>query len=124
MLRMNSYFYVLATILLMVFGQIIIKWQVLKAGTLPEEIAEQFSFVVRLLFNPWILGGLFLALLSAICWMIAMSKLPLSHAYPFVSLSFVLVLVLSAVCFGESVTWPKILGVSLIVLGVGVSSQG
>ena len=99
MLRMNSYFYVLATILLMVFGQIIIKWQVLKAGTLPEEIAEQFSFVVRLLFN-------------------------LRHAYPFVSLSFVLVLVLSAVCFGESVTWPKILGVSLIVLGVGVSSQG
>ncbi len=121
---MSSYLYVLATVLLMVFGQILIKWQVLKAGALPEKLGEQFSFAARLLFNPWILGALALAFLAAICWMIAMSKLPLSHAYPFVSLSFVLVLVLSAACFGESVTWPKILGVSLILLGVGVSSQG
>ena len=41
-----------------------------------------------------------------------MVKLDLSHAYPFVSLSFVLVLFLSALLFGEPLSWAKVAGVA------------
>ena len=61
---------------------------------------------------------------TALCWMLAMVKLQLGHAYPFISLSFVLVLFLSALFFGEPLTWQKMAGVALIVGGVALGSQG
>jgi drug/metabolite transporter (DMT)-like permease len=56
--------------------------------------------------------------------MLAMTKLPLSHAYPFMSLSFVLVLLLSFGVFSEPLAWQKILGAALIVAGVVLGSHG
>lgn len=119
-----SYLFVALTVLLTVYGQIVIKWQVLEAGALPTDVQGKFAFIAHLLTNIWVLSGLAAALLASICWMLAMSKLPLSHAYPFVSLSFVLVLFLSYATFSEPLSVPKLLGVALIVLGVVVSSQG
>ena len=52
-----------------------------------------------------------------------MSKLPLSYAYPFTSLSFVLVAVLSATLFGEQVTAWRVAGLVLVVLGLIVGSR-
>ncbi|HWV91528.1 MAG TPA: EamA family transporter, partial [Burkholderiales bacterium] len=61
---------------------------------------------------------------AALCWMLAMTKLDLSHAYPFVSLSFVLVLFLSALLFGEPLSWAKLAGIALVIAGVALGSQG
>ena len=56
--------------------------------------------------------------------MAAMTKLDLSHAYPFTSLSFVLVLIASGLFLNEPVTWPKIAGIALICGGIAIGSQG
>ena len=53
-----------------------------------------------------------------------MTKLPLSHAYPFTTLAFVLVMVLSGVIFHEAITPLKMAGAALVVLGIIVGSQG
>jgi multidrug transporter EmrE-like cation transporter len=119
-----SYFYIACTVLLTVYGQIIIKAQVMQAGPFPEAPADKLWFLARLLLNPWIISALMAALLAAVAWMAAMTKLPLSHAYPYTSLAFVLVLGLSALCFGEPLTMPKLAGVALIVIGIAVGSQG
>ncbi len=124
MTNWSSYLFVAMTVLLTVYGQIVIKWQVLEAGALPADVSGKARFVVDLLLNLWVLSGLAAALVASVTWMLAMSKLPLSHAYPFVSLSFVLVLFLSYAVFSEPLTLLKILGVGLIVIGVAVSSQG
>jgi multidrug transporter EmrE-like cation transporter len=119
-----SYVYVLTTILLTVYGHLIIKWQVLGAGAFPETPGEKAWFLAKLLTNPWVLSALTALLLAALAWMAAMTKLDLSHAYPFTSLAFVLVLLASAVLFHEPVTGPKIAGIALICLGIAVGSQG
>jgi multidrug transporter EmrE-like cation transporter len=119
-----SYLYVLATVLLTVYGQIVIKWQVMQAGALPADFADKFVFLARLLLNPWIVSAFAAAFLAALCWMAAMTRLQLSHAYPFVGLTFVLVLMASGLFFNEPVTPLKIAGVALIVLGIVVGSQG
>jgi multidrug transporter EmrE-like cation transporter len=64
------------------------------------------------------------ALLAALSWMAAMTKLDLSHAYPFTSLSFVLVALASTWLLNEPLTGPKIAGIALICLGIAVGSQG
>ncbi len=119
-----SYLYIFLTIALTVYGQIVIKWQVLKAGSLPELLPEKIHFLFHLLLNPWIMSALFAALLASVFWMAAMTKLQLSHAYPFMGLTFVLVLLGSGVFFHEPVSTLKIVGVMLIVSGLVVASQG
>jgi drug/metabolite transporter (DMT)-like permease len=119
-----SYVYVAATILLTVYGQLVVKWQVGKAIGPGADPADRAAFLLGLLANPWVLSALAAAFGAALCWMLAMTKLDLSHAYPFVSLSFVLVLALSALLLGEPLSWAKALGVLLIVAGVAVGSQG
>ena len=53
-----------------------------------------------------------------------MTKLELSHAYPFIGLTFVLVLILSGVFFHEAITLPKVIGIALVVVGIAIGSQG
>lgn len=118
-----SYVYVAATVLLTVYGQLVVKWQVGDASRLSDP-SQRTAFLLGLLANPWVLSAFAAAFAAALCWMLAMVKLELSHAYPFISLSFVLVLFLSAALFGEPLTWPKIAGVALIVGGVALGSQG
>jgi drug/metabolite transporter (DMT)-like permease len=81
-------------------------------------------FLLLLLLNPWVLSALCSAFLALLCWMAAMTRLPLSHAYPFMSLAFVAVLLLSNLFFHEPLTAPKIAGMVLIVLGIVIGSQG
>ena len=68
-----SYFYVACTVLLTVYGQLVIKWQVLAAGAFPEMPGEKMLFLARLLVNPWIVSALAAALLAAMSWMAALT---------------------------------------------------
>lgn len=120
-----SYVYIALTVMLTVYGQIIIKWQAAQAGPLPIGVGDKFSFLLRLVFlNPWVLSGLFAAFLASLTWAAAMTKFPLSHAYPFMSLAFVLVLFLSALFLNEPLTWPKLVGMAFIVSGIIIGSKG
>ena len=119
-----SYIYVFFTIILTVYGQLVIKWQVVNAGSFPDDLVAKLLFLMRLFLSPWVLSAFFAAFLASLTWMAAMTKLELSHAYPFVALSFVLVMVLSGVFFDEAITSLKIVGLSLVVLGIIVGSQG
>jgi multidrug transporter EmrE-like cation transporter len=119
-----SYFYILCTILLTVYGQLVIKWQVLKAGVFPDDGIEKVWFLFHLLLNPWVISAFLAALLASVTWMAAMTKLQLSHAYPFMSLAFILIMIFSAILFNEPITTPKIIGVVLVTIGLVIGSQG
>jgi multidrug transporter EmrE-like cation transporter len=118
-----SWVYVGLTVALTVYGQLIVKWQVGRAGQLPAGTLEKVEFLLNLAVRPWVISVFAAAAVAALSWMAAMTRLELSRAYPFVGLSFVLVLVLSAVFFDESLTVAKVAGVLLIVLGLYVGSQ-
>jgi multidrug transporter EmrE-like cation transporter len=120
----TAHLYVFTTVLLTVYGQIVIKWQAGKMGGLPESLTGKIICLISLCFNPWVFSSLAAAFLASLSWMVAMTKLDLSHAYPFVSLSFVLVLALSGPILNEPLTLPKILGMALITAGIIVGAQG
>jgi multidrug transporter EmrE-like cation transporter len=118
-----GYAFVAVTVACTVYGQMIFKWQVGKAGQIPGGFGPRVDYFAHFLINPWVITSLASAVVAAFAWIVALSRLDLSRAYPFVSASFALVLVLSMVVFNESMTLPKIVGAVLIVAGLVVGSQ-
>ncbi len=118
-----AWLYVAGTIVFTVYAQLILKWQVGDAGDLPDAVGGKIEFLLRLLLRPWVVSALLVALLGALCWMAALTRFELSRAYPFMALSFVLVLLGSAAFFSESLTVAKVAGVALICIGLLVGSR-
>lgn len=118
-----AYLYILATVVLTVYGQLVVKWRVGELGALPAGTIDKAEILLRLTVTPWMLSVYAAAVLAGLAWMVAVSQLELSRAYPFVGLTFGLVLVASAVCFGEALTAGKVLGTGLIIAGIVVGAR-
>ncbi|WP_163530152.1 EamA family transporter [Halobacillus ihumii] len=118
-----GYFYILGTIVFTVYGQLMLKWRIEKYGSLPADVKDKILFLLQLLLDPLILSGFLSAFIASIFWMGAMTKFDISYAYPFMSLSFVLVFVLSVLLFQEPVTLYKVIGLGFIVTGIIITSQ-
>jgi drug/metabolite transporter (DMT)-like permease len=72
------------------------------------------------IFNIYIILGLVFYGVGSVFWIIALSKADLSFVYPFTALTFVLVCVLSVFILKENLTWNRIAGTAIILLGVTV----
>lgn len=118
-----KYSYILITVILTVYGQLIIKWRMSLKGDLPDRLLPKVFFILNAYTDIWILSGFVAAFLASMSWAAAMTKFELSQAYPFMSLSFILVFLLSIYLFNEEFSLAKLLGLLLIVSGVILSVQ-
>ena len=119
-----GYFYVFMTVVFTVYGQLIIKQQVNTIADFPSGW-NLIPFYVRfILTRPLVLSGFISAVFASVAWIGALSRFQLSYAYPFMSLNFVLVVFLSFLLFQDTINWYKIVGLSLICIGVFVVSRG
>lgn len=119
-----KYIYIFATILFTVYGQIMLKWRIGKLGfALPEQgsFSEKLIALFRLVLDPLVLSALFSAVIASLFWMVAMSKFEITQAYPFMSLSPVIVFFLGILVLNETFTIGKVLGLILIILGTIVT---
>lgn len=88
-------------------------------------ITGQFEFssdgiartLPRVLLNPYIILGGLTMILSMGLHLMALSRVDISFAYPFLSVSYVLVLIAGYFMFGEMVNAHRMLGVGLICVG-------
>ena len=124
MTRLLDYLYIAGTIVFTVYGQLILKYRIVRFGPMPHETWDKLRFLISLLFDPLIFSCFLAAFLASLAWMAAMTKFDLSHAYPFMSLNFVIVLFLSAWLLSEPMTLSKIIGIALIVAGTIVAARG
>jgi multidrug transporter EmrE-like cation transporter len=118
-----GYVYIAGTIFLTVFGQLLIKWRMDQQNNLPIAPMEKFIYMFKLLLDPFILLGLISAFVASLLWMLVLTKFELSYAYPFTGATYVFILISSYYLFHESISWTNMVGVSLIVLGIVISSR-
>jgi drug/metabolite transporter (DMT)-like permease len=102
----------------------LIKAGMLDVGTLPGLASEVPGFFFQSFANPKVVAGLAMAFLAAMAWMGAVSQSEISFAYPFMSLTVVLVLLLSGLLFGEAVPINRWLGVIIVCLGLVIAARG
>lgn len=122
--RWADYSYIVATIVFTVYGQLILKWRMNSAGPLPAGFTDKLRFLGALLLDPAVLSSFVAAFLAALAWMAALTRFDLNHAYPFMSLNFVVVLLLSTWLLSEPLSATRVIGVTLIVIGTVVAGRG
>lgn len=110
---------ILASVLVGVLGQLFLKAGVAKLGAIgAETLANLPQFVGTVVTNPQIILGLAFYGLGAAMWIVVLSRVDLSVAYPMLGLGYVFVLLTSWLVFGEAVTPLRWLGALMIVVGV------
>jgi drug/metabolite transporter (DMT)-like permease len=81
------------------------------------------SSYARIFFSPFVFIGISVYFLGVFFWLYALSKVDLSFAYPFVSLSYILVVFSSWWLLGESISMVRWTGILAICLGVFLISR-
>ena len=118
-----AYLCIALTVLFTVYGQLVLKWQA-SLHMAQRQGPGYFEYVVRMLSNAWVMSGLAAAFIASVCWMLAVSRMELGKAYPFMALNFVVVGLVAAPLLGEAYSLHKCLGLAFVVLGLVISSQG
>ena len=113
---MSSIVLILINIPLGVMGQFFIKQAINHIG--PYSSMPLGTFLYKAFTSPMVILGLFLYLLSAALWVMILSKVDLSLAYPLLSLGYILILFISWAFLHETISPTKIAGVVLIIAGV------
>jgi len=115
---------ILPTMLLVVYGQLVIKWRVTALSGPANPADGALSRLLSYLGDPYILSAYAAALASSITWMFVVESYAVSLAFPLhIGLTVLAVVVGGIYLFGEPVTAPRILAVCLIVAGIAVGSR-
>lgn len=121
----STFAILLLSISLATAGQLLLKAGMNDAGVIVALDPAALLRLVGTILTTWkLLLGLAAFGASALFWLVTLSRLPLSTAYPVVSLSYVLILGLSTVVLGERPSWIVWTGAALITLGVSLIGIG
>jgi drug/metabolite transporter (DMT)-like permease len=114
----------LFAVLLAACGQLLLKHGMQVATARAH--AANGSLVVAAATTPLVIGGLAVFAISAVAWLAVLSRVPLSVAYPFNALSYLIILTASVLLLHERATLITWAGSLLVVTGliIVVLSQG
>lgn len=119
---MQSAFLLFAVLALTVYGQLVIKARALAHARDMLVAAGRLHYLMTMFADPWVISGLAAAIVSGACWILAIERVEVGFAYPFIALSFVVVPVGSMLLFGEPLPKMQLLALALIVAGVTLSA--
>ena len=77
----------------------------------------------KLATEPHIIGGLGCYVLSVIVWIMALSRVEVSIAYPMLSIGYVVNALAAWYLFGEAVTLTRLAGIGIIIIGVYIVAR-
>ena len=80
-----------------------------------ENWIDQFG---RLALEPHLAGGILCYAVSVVVWIIGLSRVPVSIAYPMLSLGYIINAIAAHYLLGEAVTLQRWLGIGFIIVGV------
>jgi len=110
--------YILISVLTSTVGQLMLKKGMADLGEVTLSMNQIVAIVWKMGTNPYVFFGLAIYLAGTVFWLAALSRVDLSYAYPFASLSYIAMLAASWLIFDEKVTLSRIIGT--VVIGIGV----
>ena len=118
MTKLLNYLPILLTIFFTVNSQLLLKWRVNSLIQKSENSINQIQIILRNIFDPVIILCFLLGFMAAISWIFTLTKFKLSTAYPFMALSYIIIIFLSSIFMGETLVKQNIFASILIILGI------
>ena len=108
----------LVSICLGAVAQFLLKVGVNAMGGFKIDPHRALTSIITALLEPHILIGLVVFVISMLIWLMVISKMELSRAYPMISISYIIITALSRFVLGESIPAIRLAGIAVILVGV------
>ncbi len=118
-----SFALVLAGVLLNAAAQLLLKAGTNAVGPFELAAANAVPVGMRLALEPHILGGIACYVVSVVVWILALSRVEVSVAYPMLSIGYVVNAIAAYYLFGEAVSATRLAGIAIIILGVFIVAR-
>ena len=79
---------------------------------------DTMTTILRIVFDPWVIGGLVVMAISMAGHLYVLSRVPLTFAFPFIALSYILVMFIGYYFFSEQLNINHFIGMTLIIFGL------
>jgi len=116
---LKYYLILLISILLNSASLILLKKGALLHGEITTNVFNLKAWF-HLIFNRYVITSMFFFIFGTITWILSLTKIDLSLAYPLVSISYIIIAITSYFFFGEAVPFYRWLGIIIIMVGVTV----
>ena len=110
-------------VMLNAVAQLLLKAGTNAVGRFEFSAANAVPVGVRLATEPHILGGIACYVVSVVVWILALSRVEVSIAYPMLSIGYVLNALAAWYWLGEAVTPARLVGIGIIIVGVYVVAR-
>ena len=117
-MNLTSFALILTGVLLNAAAQLLLKAGVERVGVIGLGWNSIVSSGLRLALEPYILGGLLCYVVSVVVWILALSRVEVSIAYPMLSIGYVVTALAAWALLGESLSMMRMVGIAVIILGV------
>jgi multidrug transporter EmrE-like cation transporter len=98
-------------------SQLLLKQGMINIGKFDFSAGGILQTLPKIIFSPFVIAGMLTLIFSMGLHLLTLSRVDISFAYPFLSISYVIVLFAGHMFFGEAISAYRILGVGLICIG-------
>ena len=113
-----SFALILTGVLLNAAAQLLLKAGANTLGVITPTVATALPLAWTIATNPHFLSGFACYGVSVLVWILALSRVPVSIAYPMLSIGYVVNALAAWYLFGEALTGGRWLGIGFIIIGV------
>ena len=117
-MSLAAFAFLLTGVMLNAAAQLFLKAGTNATGVVTLTADDWFVTLARLATVPPIVAGIACYAVSVVVWILGLSRVPVSFAYPMLSLGYVVNAIAAQALFGEAVTLQRWIGIGFIVLGV------
>lgn len=117
-LTTNNLAFLLIGVLLNAAAQLLLKKGMSNIGYFDFAWHNVFPIGLKIIANPYIFIGLLSYVVSLISWLVVLSRLDVSYAYPMLSIGYVVVAIASYYLFQEPLTFQRLSGIFVIIIGI------
>jgi len=118
MMRSADLALILTGVLLNAVAQLLLKAGARAIAGIDVSLANAWLLLERITLNPPIIGGLVCYAVSVVVWILALSRVDVSIAYPMLSVGYVVNAIAAWLLFGESLGATRVAGIGVIIVGV------
>src|SRR5690606_10822799 len=120
---MHMFALILLGVLLNAAAQLLLKAGMTQIGHFDFNLHNALPIGLKVIANPPIVTGLAFYVISVGVWLLVLSRVQVSVAYPMLSIGYIVNAIAAYYLFGEPLTAVRILGIFIIIAGVYLVAQ-